>query len=114
MNYSPEQIAEMHDYNENFNGTRANFSKMQLYQDIRNDLEKFMESCKDVQLVNGFTPNIREKHAMLWMDFYPAAILNKEDIALLVSAMQKADGVVFAAVDNHIRISFDVKNVWEE
>ena len=34
VNYTPEEIAEMHDRNENFNGTRANFSKIKLYQAV--------------------------------------------------------------------------------
>ena len=38
VNYTPEEIAEMHDRNENFNGTRANFSKIKLYQAVKSDL----------------------------------------------------------------------------
>ena len=46
VNYTPEEIAEMHDRNENFNGTRA-------------------------------------------------------------------DGTVISAVDGHVRISFDINDIWD-
>ena len=111
--YTPEEIAEMHDHNENFNGTQANFEKVQLYHAIRNDLIEFMSLCDDVHLIDGYNPNTREKHAILWLDFSPAATLDKEEIAALVAIMQKSDGVVISAVDGHARISFDVNNIWK-
>ena len=114
INYTPEEIAEMHDHNENFNGTQANFEKVQLYHAIRNDLIEFMSLCDDVHLIDGYYPNTREKHAILWLDFSPAATLDKEEIAALVAIMQKSDGVVISAVDGHARISFDVNNIWED
>ena len=50
VNYTPEEIAEMHDRNENFNGTRANFSKIKLYQAVKSDLVEFMNMCDDVKI----------------------------------------------------------------
>ena len=49
VNYTPEEIAEMHDRNENFNGTRANFSKVKLYQAVKSDLVEFMNMCDDAR-----------------------------------------------------------------
>ena len=77
VNYTPEEIAEMHDRNENFNGTRANFSKIKLYQAVKSDLVEFMNMCDDVRMIDGYDPNMKEKHAILWLDFSPAATLNK-------------------------------------
>ena len=114
INYTPEEIAEMHDHNENFNGTQANFEKVQLYHAIRNDLIEFMSLCDDVHLIDGYNPNTREQLAILWLDFSPASTLDKEEIAALVAIMQKSDGVVISAVDGHARISFDVNNIWED
>lgn len=114
VNYAPEEIAEMHDRNENFNGTRANFSKIKLYQVVKNDLVDFMNQCDDVKLVDGFNPNAREKHAILWLDFFPAATLNKAEMDALTAIMNKVDGTVISAVDGHVRISFTIENIWDE
>lgn len=112
-NYTPEEIAAMHDRNENFNGTRANFSKIKLYQVIKSDLVDFMEMCKDVRMIDGYDPNTKEKHAIIWLDFAPAAILNKAETETLAAIMSKADGTVLSAVDGHVRISFDINDIWE-
>lgn len=111
--YTPAEIAEAHDCNESFRGTRASLEKVRLYQTVKSDLEKFMELCSDVQAVDGFAPNVREKHAILWIDLMPAAILNKGETAALAAVMCKADGTVISAVDGHTRITFDICNVWE-
>lgn len=113
VNYTPEEIAEMHDRNENFNGTRANFSKVKLYQAVKSDLVEFMNMCDDVQMIDGYDPNTKEKHAILWLDFSPAATLNKEETAALTAIMNKADGTVISAVDGHVRVSFDINDIWE-
>lgn len=113
VNYTPEEIAEMHDRNENFNGTRANFSKIKLYQAVKSDLVEFMNICDDVRMIDGYDPNMKEKHAILWLDFSPAATLNKEETAALTAIMSKADGTVISAVDGHVRISFDINDIWD-
>lgn len=114
VNYTPEEIAEMHDRNENFNGVQANFDKIKLYQEIREGLDDFMGICRDVRQVDGYTPNPKEKHAMLWVDFSPAAILNKTETEMLASIMNMADGTVLSTVDGCVRISFDVNDIWEK
>ena len=105
VNYTPEEITEMHDRNENFNGTRANFSKIKLYQAVKSDLVEFMNMCDDVRMIDGYDPNMKEKHAILWLDFSPAATLT--------TIMNKADGTVISAVDGHVRISFDINDIWD-
>lgn len=114
INYTPEEIAAMHDRNENFHGTNANYEKLQLYQAVKCDLIEFMESCEAMKQVDGFAPNIREKHAIIWMDLSPAASLSKEETAALTEIMNKAGGVVISAVENHVRITYDIKNIWND
>lgn len=113
-NYTPEEIAAAHDRNGHFRGTQANLDKIRLYQAVKHDLVEFMGMCEDVRLVDGFAPNIREKHAILWLDFSPAAILSAEETAVLAAVMAKVDGVVISAVDGHVRITFDIKNIWND
>jgi hypothetical protein len=114
VDYTPEEIAEMHDRNENFNGVQANFVKIKLYQKIHEGLVDFMGVCRDVRQVDGYAPNPKEKHAMLWVDFAPAAILDKTETEMLASIMNMADGTVISAVDGGVRISFDVRDIWEK
>ena len=46
--YTPEEIAEMHDRNENFIGKRADFEKVRLYYKIRAELERLDGDRKSV------------------------------------------------------------------
>ena len=114
MNYPPEEIAEAHDRNENFDGKRANLEKIRLYHSIKSDLSAFAERCEDAGNVGWFDPNPREKHAILWLDLSPASILNKEEVEALAAIVCKSDGLVISAMEDHVRITFDVKNIWED
>ena len=111
-NYTPEEIAEMHDRNENFHGSQANIAKILLYNEIKAELVEFMQSCDEVRLMDGFAPNAKEKHDMLWLELRFAATLDKEETAALTAIMNKTDGVVLAAAGNHIRISLQIDNIW--
>lgn len=105
----------MHDRNENFHGTQANFEKLQLYQTVKRGLMEFKEHCKCVQVVDGYDPNTREKHAILWMDLSPTATLSSEETAALTAIMNEADGVIITAIiEECTRISFVVQNIWEK
>lgn len=110
--YTTEDISEMHDRNENFCGTQANIAKIRLYNEIKGALVELMQRCDEVRLVDGFAPNAKEKHAMLWIELRFAATLDKEETAALTAIMNKADGVVLAAAGDHIRISFQIDNIW--
>lgn len=113
INFTPEELATAHDRNEHFHGRRANMDKIRFYQAIKHDLAEFVKLCQDAELVDGFDPNVHEKHSILWLDLSPAAILSKEEMAALAAIMTKVDGTVISAVDGHVRITFDIKNIWE-
>ena len=113
-NYTPGEIAAAHDRNENFVGTRANMEKVRHYQTMKRELETFADNCEDARAVDGFDPNVREKHAILWLDFAPAAILNKAEAEELAGIIRKSDGVVLTAIDDHVRITFDVRDIWKD
>ena len=114
LNYTPEEILAMHDRNENFHGTQANFKKLQLYQAVKRGLIEIKEHCECVQVVDGYDPNVREKHAVLWMDLSPVAFLNCEEIVVLSSIMNDADNVIITPVDGYTRISFIIQNIWDD
>jgi len=110
--YTPEEILKMWICNENFQGTRANLEKVRLYHTIKTDLTQFMQDCDEVRRVEGFDPNPKEKHAVIWIDLVPAATLSKEETTKLTKIMNKSDGTVISAVGDHVRISFDINDIW--
>lgn len=114
LSYTPEEIGAMHDRNENFHGSKANFEKIQVYHTVKRDLMEFKACCDCVQVVDGYDPNTREKHAILWIDFSPAAALDNKETAALTAIMNKADGVIITAIDECTRISFVIQNIWEK
>lgn len=114
LSYTPEEIGAMHDRNENFQGTQANFEKLQLYQAVKRGLIEFKERCECVQVVDGYDPNTREKHAILWIDFSPVADLNNEQTAALTAIMNEADSIIITDMEECTRISFVIKNIWEK
>ena len=54
------------------------------------------------------------KYYIRWLDFSPVAILSAEETAALAAIMSKVDGTVISAIDGHVRITFDVKNIWDD
>lgn len=110
--YTPEQIASMYDHNENFVGHTADLSKIQLYQQIKAKLFDLMEQCPDVCSVKGYSPNVREQCAIIWIDLKALSTLDGKASMLLSEAMRIADNVFVAGGTSGIRITFGVKKVW--
>lgn len=111
--FTPAEIAFMHDRNENFHGTQANFEKLRKYQAIKKDLLELMSTCRNIQVVDCFDLNVREKNALLWLDLFPAASFDREETAALTAVMAKADGTVISSIGDRVRISFEILNIWE-
>lgn len=112
--YTPEKIAAMIDYNENFVGHTADLSKIQLYQQIKARLTELMEQCPDVCKVEGYSPNIREQCAIIWVDLKALSALNDKASILLSEAMRIADNVFIAGGKSGVRITFGVSKVWRD
>ncbi len=113
-NFDPDKLIAALDELGSFRGTNADLEKVRLYYEIKDDIKRFAETCPDVLEADGFDPNPRERHAVLWITFKDNLIvLNAEETAALASVMGKADGTVFSASDKALRISFDVKDVWK-
>lgn len=112
--YTPEEIEAMYQRNENFDGRRANFGKLRLFQEIKTDLTNFLQSCDDVYKLEEVRPNQYEKNALLFLDIKAISTFNKDEVAMLTAIMNKADRVIISAIEGgSIRISFGVENVWE-
>lgn len=113
--YSSEEIEAMYQRNESFSGKRADFDKLRLFQEIKADLTEFLQRCDDVRKLEEIKPNQYEKNAVLFLDVNIISTLNKDETAMLMAVMSKADRMVVSALGNGcIRFSFCVENVWIE
>lgn len=113
--YSPEEIEAMYQRNENFNGKRADFDKLRLFQEIKAGLTKFLQRCGDVRKLEEIKPNQYEKNAILFLDVSSVAAFNKDETAMLTAIMNKADRMVVSTVGGSCtRFSFCVENCWTE
>lgn len=110
--YTPEEIAAMIDYNENFVGHTADLSKIQLYQQIKAKLTELAEQCPDVCQVEGYSPNVREQCAIIWLDLKALSRLDGKAAKLLSEVIRIADSVFIAGGASGIRITFSVRKVW--
>ena len=55
--HSQKELAEMIERNENFDGQRADFAKLKLYQEIKTELTDFLQLCDDVLRLEEIKPN---------------------------------------------------------
>jgi len=105
----------MYQRNENFNGKRADFDKLRLFQEIKAGLTKFLQRCGDVRKLEEIKPNQYEKNAILFLDVSSVAAFNKDETAMLTAIMNKADRVVVSTVGGSCtRFSFCVENIWTD
>lgn len=113
--YSPEEIEAMYQRNENFNGKRADFDKLRIFQEIKAGLTEFLQRCGDVRKLEEIKPNQYEKNAILFLDVSSVAAFNKDETAMLTAIMNKADRMVVSTVGGSCtRFSFCVENIWTE
>lgn len=113
--HSQEELSEMIERNENFDGQRADFAKLKLYQEIKTDLTDFLQLCDDVLRLEEIKPNKYERNALISLDVKIVSTFDKDETAMLTSIMNKADLVTVSAVGGKfIRYSFGVEDVWIE
>ena len=112
--FTPEQIAEMHDRNENFVGRTANFVKVQQYQEIKAALIDFMGICEAVHKIEEIKPNQYKQNALIYVDLRYPVVLNKASAEMLAQIMGMADSVVVSCDAEHIRYSFATEKIWTD
>lgn len=111
---TPEKFGEMVDHNENFNGKRADFSKLALYQEIKADLVNFLRDCDDVVKLSECKPNQYEQNAVISLDIKTISTFDKTEMVKLTAIMGKADRIMMSGGDRGIRISFGIEKIWTE
>lgn len=111
---TPKEFGEMVDRNENFNGKRADFSKLALYQEIKADLVDFLRDCDDVVKLSECKPNQYEPNAVICLDIKTISTFDKVETAKLIAIMGKADRIMVSGGDRCIRISFGIEKIWTD
>lgn len=111
---SNEKIAAMVDCNENFDGKRADFSKLALYQEIKAELVDFLQGCDDVVKLSECKPNQHEPNAVIFLDIKMISTFDKAETEKLTAIMGKADRIMMSGGDRGIRISFGIEKIWTE
>ena len=111
---SGEEIVAMIDRNENFNGKRADFSKLALYQEIKAELVDFLQDCDNVVKLSECKPNQHEQNAVIFLDIKTISTFDKLEAAKLTAIMGKADRIMMSGGDRGIRISFGIEKIWTE
>lgn len=114
LNYTPEEIIAAWERNQSFHGHHANLEKVRLYYKIKKELETLKDNCLDILGVNGYDPNPRERHAIIWADLRPIASFHKEDSDALSAIIKESDGITLAATDKTLRITFTIRDVWKD
>lgn len=112
--FTPQEIAEMHDRNENFSGKVADFKKVQLYYEIKKELDDFSKSCDNVIGIDCFELNPNEKNTILWATMTPSVFLDGDEIEHLVSIISKADHLAITSSKYAIRIVVGLQDIWEK
>lgn len=111
---SPEEFGAMVDHNENFDGKRADFSKLALYQEIKAELVDFLQGCDDVVKLSECKPNQYEPNAVIFLDIKTISTFDKVETDKLTAIMSKADRIMMSGGDRGIRISFGIEKIWTE
>lgn len=112
--YTPEQIAAMHNYNESFVGRTANLAKMRHHQDIKAGLINFMEMCDHVHKVEEFKPNKCKQNSLVFVDLRHPTVLDKVSASMMAKIMEMADSVVISADTDYVRVSFATEKIWTD
>lgn len=112
---TPEEFDELYQENENFDGRRADFCKLRLYQEIKGDLTEFLQHCDDVLKLTEIKPNRYERNALICLDIKAVSTFDRDELAKLTAIMNKADRVIVSGAESAgVRLSFGVENVWVE
>lgn len=112
--FTPQEIAEMHDRNESFVGKVADFDKVKLYHKIKKELGDFAESCDNVVDVECFELNQNEKNTILWATMTPSIYLDENNIKRLVSIISQADHLAITSSESSIRIVVGLEDIWKK
>ncbi len=110
---TPEEIAFMHDSNENFVGKEINPKRVAVYNEMLALAAQFAATCDQFLDMIRFDPASDRKTAAIYIDLSVYPSFNRETAAILSELYAKADyGTMAQSTNGGIRIGFGIKNVW--
>lgn len=100
---------------DDFHGTTVNDERWSVYQQITTALLDAMDKNDHILKVHYLSkPNPAEGFASVVVVMSQAIGLDKDVKAAFAQAATLCDSIVMTTMDNKIRISFTVKNLWKE
>ena len=110
---TPQEIGILYDLNESFCGVDADVEKLRQYAMLKDAVVRFVSDCAEAHQLTEHEPTQEERNAVIRMDVKAITTMSKEESALLADALRAADFVVVSLVDDYIRYSFSVENIWK-
>ncbi len=111
--FTPDEIAAMHDANENFDGSVADFEKVRLFHEIKKQLTEFNQKV-DGAVAGYYEPNTHERNAILWLTLPPGVFLSSEPTAILADVLAKTDNLSVSYYEDKIELVFGLKDIWKK
>lgn len=100
---------------DDFHGTTVNDERWSVYQQITTALLDAMDRNDRIVKVHYLNkPNPKEKFASVTVVMPQVIGLDKEVKAAFAQAATLCDSIAMTTMDNKIRISFTVNNLWKE
>lgn len=113
MNFTPKEIAYIHDRNENFHGTDMNLKNVRHYYELKEERDEFCKHCEHVYGTGEYDPNPHEKHALMWLDCSSTLSIADADLETFAHMIKQADRVIIVNTERGIRVSMVIESIWE-
>lgn len=110
---TPKEIGVLYDLNENFCGKDVDTDKLRRYAALKDAVTDLMSVCAEAHQITESEPVREERNATIRLDVKAITTMNKTEAGLLAEALKLADFVVVSLVDDFIRYSFSVENIWK-
>lgn len=111
---TPQEIGLLYDLNESFCGADADVEKLRQYAALKDAVVRFVSDCAEAHQITEHEPNQAERNAVIRLDVKAITTMSKQESSLLADALRAADFVVVSPVDDYIRYSFAVENIWKD
>ncbi len=109
-----EEMLYIEEKNENFVGDYADPVKLEQYEELKVLAAEFLSACSDARRIMYDEPERHQMNACVFIEVDCAMLLKGEKISSLVALLNKADFVAAAVIENGIRLSFMVLQVWKQ
>ena len=108
-----EAAGELDDDELAFQGHTLDLSKWEIYQHIKNALERLLTTSQYIKAVRGHgKPYPAEQDSTIIVTVPKLTMFTEEETAVLADAMTKADRFSFTSMENNAFLNFIFNNIW--